>query len=145
MRFASIPRFKPEHFALLRNTNLSKHKQFIRGLRQLESEGAVQVLYNINALKREPILAVVGQLQFNVVQARLDIEYSVPTKFEPLPFTIARWVEGPEAAINNLPVRSDVILARDTLDKFVLLTNSSFYLKYCSEKFPELSFKEHPE
>jgi len=145
MRFASIPRFKPEHFALLRNTNLSKHKQFIRGLQQLESEGAVQVLYNINALKREPILAVVGQLQFNVVQARLDIEYCVSTKFELLPFTIARWVEGPETVINSLPVRSDVILARDTRNKFVLLTNSSFYLKFFSERFPELSFKEEPE
>jgi peptide chain release factor 3 len=40
-RFASIPRFQPEHFALLRNTDLGKQKQFAKGLSQLESEGAV--------------------------------------------------------------------------------------------------------
>ncbi len=80
IQFASIPRFQPEHFALLRNTDLSKQKQFAKGLQQLESEGAVQILYNINAFKREPILAVVGQLQFDVVQARLKSEYNVPTR-----------------------------------------------------------------
>ncbi len=79
---ASIPRFQPEHFALLRNTDLGKQKQFSKGLRQLESEGAVQVLYNVDAFKREPILAVVGQLQFDVVQARLENEYNVPTTLE---------------------------------------------------------------
>jgi peptide chain release factor 3 len=145
VKFSPIPRFKPEHFALLRNTDLGKHKQFLKGLRQLESEGAVQVLYNINALKREPILAVVGQLQFSVVQARLDLEYSVPTELEPLSFTIARWIEGPQAVIANLPVRNDVILARDAGGNFILLCRSSFYLKYYSEKFPELNFKKQLE
>ena len=32
LRFASIPRFQPEHFGLLRNTDLSKQKQFAKGL-----------------------------------------------------------------------------------------------------------------
>ena len=45
-------------------------------------EGAVQVLYNVDAFKREPVLAVVGELQFDVVQARLENEYNVPTTLE---------------------------------------------------------------
>jgi peptide chain release factor 3 len=141
-KFASIPRFPPEHFALLRNTDIGKQKQFIKGLRQLESEGAVQVFYNTNAFKREPILAVVGQLQFEVVQARLELEYSVPTRLEPLPFVLARWVEGPLATIENLPARSEVLLARDAKEQLVMLFNAPFYLKYFSEKYPELIFKE---
>ena len=39
-----IPRFQPEYFALLRNKDMGKQKQFLKGLRQLEMEGAVQVL-----------------------------------------------------------------------------------------------------
>jgi peptide chain release factor 3 len=141
-KFDPIPRFQPEHFALLRNADIGKQKQFVKGLRQLESEGAVQVLYNVNAFKREPILAVVGQLQFEVVRARLELEYSVPTVLEPLPFILARWVEGPLAMIESLPARSEVLLARDSKEKLVMLFNTPFYLKYFSEKFPELAFKE---
>jgi peptide chain release factor 3 len=141
LRFASIPRFQPEHFALLHNNDLGKQKQFQKGLHQLESEGAVQVLYNVNAMKREPIIAVVGQLQFDVVQARLQNEYHVPTRLERLSFVLARWVDGPEEVIEQLPARNDLLLARDSRDKLVLLFSSPFYLKYFTEKYPELTFE----
>jgi peptide chain release factor 3 len=140
LRFNSIPRFQPEHFALLRNNDPGKQKQFIKGLRQLETEGAVQVYHNVNALKREPILAVVGQLQFDVVQARLQNEYNVTAALELLHFTEAHYVEGPEKVIEQLPMRNEVLLARNSEDKLVLLFSSSFYLRYYSEKHPELKF-----
>lgn len=141
-RFASIPRFQPEHFALLRNTDLGKQKQFAKGLGQLESEGAVQVLYNLNAFKREPILAVVGQLQFDVVQARLKAEYNVPTELERLPHVLMRWIRGGDAEVEKLPNRGEVIIARDSRDEWVALFNSTFFLKHYSEKYPELRFVE---
>lgn len=140
-RFAPIPRFQPEHFALLRNLDLSKQKQFLKGLRQLESEGAVQVLYNVDAFKREPILAVVGQLQFDVVQARLENEYNVATQIEPMPIALARWVRGPEETILRIPSRSDVILAQDFEENYVALFREPFYLKFTAEKYPDLTFE----
>jgi peptide chain release factor 3 len=126
----------------LRNLDLSKHKQFNKSLRQLESEGAVQVFYDTNALRREPILAVVGVLQFDVVQARLEMEYTVPTELKPLPYTIARWIEGSEDSIESIQTRRSVLRARDTKERQVVLFESSFYLNYYSEKFPELTFME---
>jgi peptide chain release factor 3 len=142
VRFADLPRFEPEHFALLKNNDLSKQKQFTKGLQQLEREGAVQVFYNINAFKREPILAVVGQLQFDVVQARLEMEYNVPAAIERLDFVTARYVEATDEIFNALPMRGEVILARDSHDRKVALFNSTFMLKYYSEKNPELKFIE---
>ncbi|MBC7878158.1 MAG: peptide chain release factor 3 [Anaerolineales bacterium] len=141
-RFASIPRFQPEHFALLRNTDLGKQKQFAKGLGQLESEGAVQVLYNLNAFKREPILAVVGQLQFDVVQARLKAEYNVPTDLEKLPHILMRWIKGSDSDVEKLPNRGEAIIARDSRDEWVALFSSTFFLKHYSEKYPELRFVE---
>lgn len=140
LKFSSIPRFQPEHFALLRNLDLSKQKQFFKGLQQLEMEGAVQVLYNVDAFKREPILAVVGQLQFDVVQARLESEYNVPTTIEVLGLELARWVSGPEEAILRIASRSDVILTRDSEDNYVALFREPFYLRYTAERFPGLTF-----
>lgn len=140
VRFAPIPRFQPEHFALLHNADLGKQKQFTRGLLQLESEGAVQVLYNVNAFKREPILAVVGELQFDVVQSRLKVEYNVPTTLERMSHSHLRWIKGPEAVIEKLPNRTDAVIARDSRNGWVALFNSSFYLKYYAEQYPELRF-----
>jgi peptide chain release factor 3 len=141
VKFAPIPRFQPELFALLRNTDVAKQKQFIKGVRQLESEGAVQVLYRLDAVKREPILAAVGQLQFDVVQARLENEYGVHTALEMLAFDVARWVSGPEEMIQRLPSRNDVVLARDSEGSYVVLFGSPFYLRYASEQFPALRFQ----
>ena len=145
IRFASLPRFQPEHFALLRNTDLNKQKQFAKGLSQLENEGAVQVMYNINAFKREPILAVVGQLQFDVVQARLKAEYNVPTELERLPHVMMRWIKGTYKAIEELPSRSEVIIARDSRDGWVALFSTPFFLKYFADKNPDVQFVEISE
>jgi peptide chain release factor 3 len=42
----------------------------------------------------QPILAAVGQLQFEVVEYRMKAEYGVDCTLEPLTYTIARWVGG---------------------------------------------------
>jgi peptide chain release factor 3 len=103
-------------------------------------EGAVQVLYHVDAFKREPILAVVGNLQFDVVQARLESEYNVPTEIEAIPVELARWVTGPEEAILRVPHQNDVSLAKDSDGNYVALFRVPFYLQYISGKFPELHF-----
>ncbi len=141
--YEPIMRFQPEHFALLRNTDLSKQKQFQKGLQQLEAEGAVQVFYNVNAYKREPILAVVGELQFEVVQSRLKVEYNVATVLERMAHSHLRWIRGPESAIEALPDRSDAIIGRDSQQRYVALFSSNFFLNYYGEKNPDLKFVEY--
>ncbi len=140
--FAPMPHFPPEHFALLRNSDLSKQKQFTKGLQQLEREGGVQVFYNINAFKREPILAVVGELQFDVVQARLEMEYNVPTTIERLPYTLARWVEGTESALKNLPQRTEALFARNSQNRIAALFITPFLMNYYAEKYPDVIYSE---
>jgi peptide chain release factor 3 len=74
VELTEIPRFLPERFAVLRNQDISRYKQFNRGLLQLEEEGAIQILHAERTQRREPILAAVGELQFDVVVARLREE-----------------------------------------------------------------------
>src|SRR5438045_5676937 len=91
--FPPIPRFAPEHFATLRAKEVTRQKQFHQGLEQLEEEGVMQVLTVHEGLKSEPILAVVGELQFDVLRSRLETEYNVETTISNRSFTLARWVE----------------------------------------------------
>jgi peptide chain release factor 3 len=141
LSFAAIPRFPAEHFARLVNLDVSKQKQFQKGIRQLETEGAMQVLHDADAQRRDPILAVVGVLQFEVVQARLETEYSVKTKLEPLPHRLCRWVDGPDAEIEKLPWRYGMLKTVDIDGRIVALFNSEHELNYYSEKYPALAFQ----
>jgi peptide chain release factor 3 len=100
--FPGIPSFSPEIFAYIRNPNPSTYKSFQKGIDQLLMEGAVQALRQRNDDGGGPlILAAVGQLQFEVVQARLKSEYGVDSQLEPIGFTLARWADGGWDAVDK--------------------------------------------
>ena len=100
--FPGIPSFSPEKFAYIRNPNPSTYKSFQKGIDQLLAEGAVQSLRQRNDDGGGPlILAAVGQLQFEVVQARLQNEYKVESTLEPIGYTLARWADGGWDAVDK--------------------------------------------
>lgn len=100
--YPGIPSFSPEKFAYIRNPNPSTFKAFRKGLDQLLDEGAVQCLRQRNDEGGGPlILAAVGQLQFEVVEARLKSEYGVESIMEPISYDLARWVDGGWGAVDK--------------------------------------------
>ncbi|MBV8148460.1 MAG: peptide chain release factor 3, partial [Candidatus Eremiobacteraeota bacterium] len=72
VEFTPIPAFAPEHFARVRSIDASGHKAFGKGIAQLREEGAVQVFYPLGSMRTEPIVGVVGELQFEVAKYRLE-------------------------------------------------------------------------
>lgn len=141
LQFDPIPRFQPERFGTLRLLDISKSKHFRKGLDQLEEEGVIQVLYGLDAVRREPILAAVGELQFDVVIARLEAEYSVKTSVNYLPQSVARWVEGSPAAIDEVVWPSDSIQTKDKDGALVVLLNSIYQANHLSGKYTEVTFR----
>jgi peptide chain release factor 3 len=135
-----IPRFSPERFAVLRNQDMSHYKQFNKGLLQLEEEGAIQVLHAERGLRREPILAAVGELQFDVVLTRLRVEYGVDAAIERMPFTCARWLEGEPQ--RNMILRSGALLCHDRKGKAVLLFSSTWDLEYFKRENAHIALAE---
>lgn len=139
-QYAAIPPFQPECFATLRNVSLEKYKQFNKGLEQLREEGVIQVIYALDQTRREPILAAVGQLQFDVVVARMAAEYNVETIINPITYTCARWLVGDDAAIESAYVSMQSLRARDHQNRPVVLFVSEWEMKYCIEKNPSIKF-----
>lgn len=140
VRFDAIPPFQPEHFARLRNRDVGKYKQFDKGIEQLQEEGVVQVLIGVNNTRREPILAAVGILQFDVVLARLEAEYNVDAYLDPLHHTVARWVLGDPDEIAKVRWPTDAIAARDVFENLVVLFSSPWSMNTCAEMNPKLEF-----
>jgi peptide chain release factor 3 len=69
-------------------------------------------------------LAAVGQLQFEVVQARLTNEYNVESTMEPISYTLARWVEGGWEAVDKADAAGKlfgIMIVQDRWKRPVLL------------------------
>ena len=71
-RYTGIPTFAPEHFARLRQVDTLKRKQFVKGTTQIAQEGAIQMFNEPRRGMEEIIVGVVGTLQFDVLQYRLN-------------------------------------------------------------------------
>jgi peptide chain release factor 3 len=136
--YPGIPSFSPELFASLRNPNPAHAKKFQKGVEQLEEEGAVQILRPVGAATHEPILAAVGQLQFEVVQFRLNSEYGVETRLNPLPYVAARWVPEGWPALERANRLYDIFTAQDRFDRPVLLFKSDWHLQKAQDDHPNL-------
>ena len=138
VEYEGIPCFSPEIFAWLRNPNPSAFKSFRKGVNELREEGAVQILYDTDQSKRDPILAAVGQLQLEVVQYRLEHEYGVQTRLEPLGFTVARWVVGGWPALEQVGRIFNCKTVRDAWDRPVLLFKNDWNLGQLAQDHADL-------
>jgi peptide chain release factor 3 len=144
VNFQEVPMFAPEVFATLSNSDVSRLKQFEKGVAQLCEEGLVDLFWDRRSHRREPILGAVGKLQFEVVQHRLMSEYGVKTMLEPVPYEIARWLEGDEGLIREAYWGSNAKLIEDNLGRPVLLVSSQWTLNYLQTQNPKISFLELP-
>ena len=90
IEFPPIPRFEPELFWSARPTDVSKTKQFRKGLNQLDEEGVVQVLRDMDAPTASPVLGAVGQMQFEVFSHRLEHEFGAKVEMNPTSWVVAR-------------------------------------------------------
>ncbi|MGB3206042.1 MAG: peptide chain release factor 3, partial [Crinalium sp.] len=139
LEYEGIPCFSPELFAYLRNPNPSKFKQFHKGVTELREEGAVQIMYSVDEAKRDPILAAVGQLQFEVVQFRLMSEYGVETRLDPLPYSVARWVVEGWEALEKAGRLFNTVTVKDNWGRPVLLFKNDWNMHQVQEDNPNLT------
>jgi peptide chain release factor 3 len=130
VQFAAIPTLTPESFVTVSNRDVSRHKQFRRGLEQLDQEGVVHVLRREHSQDPVPVLAGVGPMQFEVAVERLRTEFGAEVSTQLLPWKAARRTDDEgaakvlaDAAHTDVLVRADgtrlaVFASRYALDGF---------------------------
>ena len=79
LHFRGLPSFSPELFKYIENDDPMKSKQFQKGIEQLMNEGVAQMF--VNQFNNRRIIGTVGQLQFEVIQYRLEHEYNAKCRF----------------------------------------------------------------
>ena len=135
VQFPPMPQFAPEHFRTLRAKSLGKYKQFRKALEQLDSEGVVQVLKNDARGDAAPVMAAVGPMQFEVMQARMNNEYNVETIAEPVPYSVARRTNAETAP--ELAKQRGVEIFTRTDGELIALFGDKWRLQFIQKEHPE--------
>ena len=116
-------------------------------MQELGEEGAIQVFETVvgNTL----LLGAVGQLQFEVVAARLASEYKVDAIYDDAGIATARWLTYPDDKVRRDFERDRAAsLATDVDGNPVYLAPNRFNLQVAMERWPQVGFhatREHGE
>ena len=140
--YEGIPTFAPEHFARVRQLDTMKRKQFVKGINQIAQEGAIQIFQEFNTGMEEIIVGVVGVLQFDVLKYRLENEYNVDIRLEPLPYEHIRWIENEGIDLNKIVGTSDMKKIKDLKDRPLLLFVNSWSVGMVLERNEGLILSE---
>ncbi len=143
--FKGIPYFAPEMFRVARPRDPFKAKQLQKGLQELGEEGAIQVFESV--VGNQLLLGAVGQLQFEVVAARLASEYKVDAVYDDAGIATARWLTYPDEKVRRDFERDRAAsLANDVDGNPVYLAPNRFNLQVAMERWPKVGFhatREH--
>ncbi len=137
--FPPLTTFAPEHFAVARSVETAKHKQFRRGIAQLESEGVVQVLRSDRRGDQEPVFAVVGPMQFEVAAHRMEHEFGAPVQLEPLPYNLAMRTD--EASVPGITASSGTEVLRRSDGELLALFTTKWVARVVREGKPDLTLE----
>ena len=139
LHFKGLPSFSPEMFKYIENADPMKQKQLAKGIDQLMDEGVAQLF--VNQFNGRKIIGTVGQLQFEVIQYRLENEYSAKCRWEPLSLYKACWIESDDAAeLEAFKKRKYQYMAKDREGRDVFLADSGYVLQMAQMDFKHIKF-----
>lgn len=143
LKVTGIPSFAPELLQSVRAGDPMKAKHLEKALFQFAEEGAAKVFKpNIGS---GYIVGVVGALQFEVLGARIEQEYSLPVRFESSQFTSARWVSGDKVAVEKFINANKQHIAHDNDGDVVFLTRMQWDIDRVVRDYPDVTLSATKE
>ncbi|WOI54879.1 peptide chain release factor 3 [Palleronia sp. LCG004] len=137
LRVTGIPSFAPELLQNCRAGDPMKAKHLDKALSQFAEEGAAKVFKPM--MGAGFIVGVVGALQFEVLASRIELEYGLPVRFEGSQFTSARWVSGPDAAVDKFVQANKQHIAHDNDGDLVYLTRLQWDIDRVARDYPDVA------
>ncbi len=136
--FKGIPSFSPEIFKELINLDPMKSKQLEKGIQQLTDEGLASLFIQEPGSRK--FVGTVGELQFEVLQYRLEHEYNAKCRFEPRVINKACWMTGSDADLKDFMKYRQQNIAYDKDQRPVFLAETAFILRTAIDKYPDIQF-----
>ena len=98
-------------------------------------------LFQVHQFNGRKIIGTVGQLQFEVIQYRLENEYNAKCRWEPVHLYKACWIESdsPEE-LDAFKKRKYQYMAKDRDGRDVFLADSGYVLSMAQQDFKHIKF-----
>ena len=143
LRFTGIPSFAPELLQNVRAADPMKAKHLDKALTQFAEEGAAKLFKpNIGA---GWIVGVVGQLQFEVLASRIELEYDLPVRFEQTQYISARWISGPRDKVDDFVNKNKGQMALDHDGDPVYMTRLQWDIDRAERDWPDVKLSTTKE
>lgn len=137
--FEDIPKFAPEIFGRLTVLDALKRQKMQLGLKQLSEEGAIQLFIDPMIGAQDPIVGVVGELQFEVLMHRLKDEYGLDVRLNRLSYSVARWPKDKDGnPVDKL--KGTFTIFRDMAENPVILLDQEWDLNWAVRENPDIEF-----
>jgi peptide chain release factor 3 len=137
LRVSGIPSFAPELLQGIRSGDPLKAKHLEKALMQFAEEGAAKVFKPM--IGSGFIVGVVGQLQFEVLASRIELEYGLPVRFDQSQFTSARWVNGTTQAVEKFADANKQHISYDHDGDVVYLTRLQWDIDRVARDYPDVT------
>ncbi len=143
VEYVGIPTFAPEIFSIVEQIDSLKRKQFDKGIRQIAQEGAIQMFFLPNSGMERVYVGVVGQLQLEVLESRMQSEYGVTYNRIDTPLSIVRFAETTDGTeLRDLNLMQSTKLVEDVKGRSLLLFTAEYEINWALDKNPSLVLKE---
>ena len=139
LSFEKIPKFSPELFTRIFVSDAMKRKKLQKALKELSQEGVVQLFVDPLVGEQDPVVGVVGELQFEVLKFRLEDEYGLETKLDRVPMSLARWPRDQEGKPVDRIAGSHKVY-RDGEGQPVVLLSSQWDVNWLEKENREIVF-----
>lgn len=144
LQFKGIPSFSPEIFKEVENMDPMRTKQLEKGIEQLTDEGVAQ-LFVMQPGNRK-VIGAVGELQFEVINFRLEHEYGAKCRFRTLTYSRSNWVTSDDRKkLDDFVKRKQQHIGFDKDGNPVYLADSEYMLNMTKGDYPDISFHKTSE
>jgi peptide chain release factor 3 len=140
LRYSGIPNFSPEIFKQIKLNDHIKMKSFLKGLKELSEEGAIQIFRPLNN-SSNIILGAIGVLQFDVIAQRLEHEYNVKCFYKTVNIMASRWIQcSDRRKLELFTDRYHANLALDAGNHLAYLAQTHVNMRLIREKNQDIEF-----
>ena len=139
INFEKIPQFSPELFTRVHVKDALKRQKLQKALKELSEEGVIQLFIDPVIGAQDPVIGVVGELQFEVLKYRLEDEYNLVTRLDRAPYTIARWPRD-EKGEPVVDINGSATIYRDKDERPVILLSSEWDINWLQKENEKVIF-----
>jgi peptide chain release factor 3 len=140
INFKGIPNFAPHIFRYIVNADPEKEKQYHKGLDQLAEEGVVQI-FSKPKQANVRVLGVVGQLQLEVIQYRMEHEYKSKCAYRHIDSTIAHWIASSDPkALKTFVEENERRILVDIRGTNIFMSDSPWGFERIKNAYPAIRF-----